>query len=38
MSASALQPGPRMPAPHAAPRAVILVVDDDAAMRDYLRE
>jgi DNA-binding NtrC family response regulator len=37
MTTSAAPSAPR-PAPSAAPRAVILVVDDDAAMRDYLRD
>jgi DNA-binding NtrC family response regulator len=37
MSTSAAPSGSR-PAPSASPRAVILIVDDDAAMRDYLRD
>jgi DNA-binding NtrC family response regulator len=36
MTSSAASTGARAPAP--SPRAVILIVDDDAAMRDYLRD
>jgi DNA-binding NtrC family response regulator len=38
MNTGAASSGTRQPAPSAAPRAVILIVDDDAAMRDYLRD
>jgi DNA-binding NtrC family response regulator len=38
MSTGAASSGTRVPAASAAPRAVILIVDDDAAMRDYLRD
>jgi DNA-binding NtrC family response regulator len=37
MTAGAPSAGPRSPS-LAAPRAVVLIVDDDAAMRDFLRE
>ena len=38
MTTGAASSGTRLPASAAAPRAVILIVDDDAAMRDYLRD
>jgi len=38
MTTGAASPGTRLAANAAAPRAVILIVDDDAAMRDYLRD